>query len=69
MLMPPLTKEDLDAIGKVLKVRAPALLKMDWRWRLAELEALVALAAWRSRSIEERAVALADALIIDLGSG
>lgn len=69
-LFPPaLSTDDLLAIEEIMERDAPdVLLRRDfrksseWRWQAVDLEARIALAAWRQQPIEARAGALIDAI-------
>lgn len=43
----------------------PDLAKLPWQGEAQELETMLALAAWRSRKFDDRALALVDALVLD----
>lgn len=58
----PFDPEDAKAFARLLRVGRLSLLDPDWEQRACELEALVALAAWRQQPVEFRLAALLEAL-------
>ncbi len=54
--------DEARTLGALLGANRLMVLGVNWEDRVASLEALVAVAAWRQQSLEDRALALIDAL-------